>query len=555
MIFGESEGAKAWLVGEENRGLAAMFVMMNAARLAVGTQGVAIAERAYQQALAFARDRRQGRSAEGTASGMAPIIEHPDVQRMLMTMKASVHAARGICHLTAASLDLASHGRTRGGARRRRRSRRAPDADRQGVLDRPRRRGGLARRADPRRHGLHRGDRRGPAHARFPHRRDLRRRERHPRHRPRAAQAAARRRRDGAQRDRLDPRRRPRGVGARRRGVRRDQRAAVARRSDALDQATRAMQRWLASDSESALAGASPYLRLFGLTLGGACLAKAGLAAAELAASGDPSELARVALARFYAEKLLPVAPGLNRGHRLGRRAAAAPTRRFWRTRHERRDRDRARRRGPRRRLRAAREEERHHRRDVRGADRGVRRGRARRGHRRARARGARRRLHRRQRHRRFPGGRFAAAGSAAPQRFPRSRFVMRLADFEKPLVAAVDGLAVGVGTTLCFHCDLVYATPAARFHMPFVNLGLVPEAGSSLLAPQRFGRARAAELLMLRRAVRRRDGARARLRQRARPGRDASRPRDRQGRRARRQAALGADDDAPPHARRSRAR
>ncbi len=64
MIFGESEGAKAWLVGEENRGLAAMFVMMNAARLAVGTQGVAIAERAYQQALAFARERRQGRSAK-----------------------------------------------------------------------------------------------------------------------------------------------------------------------------------------------------------------------------------------------------------------------------------------------------------------------------------------------------------------------------------------------------------------------------------------------------------------------------------------------------------
>ena len=82
---------------------------------------------------------------------------------------------------------------------------------------------------------------------------------------------------------------------------------------EALDQSTRALQKYLADDSESALAGASPYLRLFGLTLGGACLAKAGLAAAELAANGDSSELARVALARFYAEKLLPVAPGLNR--------------------------------------------------------------------------------------------------------------------------------------------------------------------------------------------------------------------------------------------------
>ena len=81
---------------------------------------------------------------------------------------------------------------------------------------------------------------------------------------------------------------------------------------------------------------------------------------------------------------------------------------------------------------------------------------------------------------------------------FPASRFISKLAEFEKPLIAAVDGLAVGVGTTLLFHCDLVYATPESRFQMPFVNLGLVPEAGSSLLAPQRFGRAKAAEFLLL---------------------------------------------------------
>src|SRR5208283_6151467 len=116
MVYGDAEGAKAWRVGEENRGLAAMFVMMNAARLAVGTQGVAIAERAYQQALEFSRERRQGRSAKGGdgkgGDGMSPTIEHPDVQRMLMTMKAYAHAARGICHLTAAALDLASYGRT-----------------------------------------------------------------------------------------------------------------------------------------------------------------------------------------------------------------------------------------------------------------------------------------------------------------------------------------------------------------------------------------------------------------------------------------------------------
>ncbi len=73
------------------------------------------------------------------------------------------------------------------------------------------------------------------------------------------------------------------------------------------------MQRWLKSNPQSALAGASPYLRLFGLTLGGACLAKAGLAAQALAAEGNGSELGRVGLARFFAMKLLPVAPGIAR--------------------------------------------------------------------------------------------------------------------------------------------------------------------------------------------------------------------------------------------------
>ena len=110
MVYGDEQGAQAWLIGEENRGLAAMFVMMNAARLAVGTQGVAIGDRAYQQALSYARERRQGRSAKG--DGMSPIIEHADVQRMLMTMKGTVHAARGICHLTGAALDLADHAPT-----------------------------------------------------------------------------------------------------------------------------------------------------------------------------------------------------------------------------------------------------------------------------------------------------------------------------------------------------------------------------------------------------------------------------------------------------------
>ncbi len=92
----------------------------------------------------------------------------------------------------------------------------------------------------------------------------------------------------------------------------------------------------------------------------------------------------------------------------------------------------------------------------------------------------------------------YALAPGAVVAEAPVTRFIYALARFAKPLVAAVDGPAVGLGTTLCFHCDLVYSAPSARFHMPFVDLGVVPEAGSSLLAPQRVCRARASEYLLL---------------------------------------------------------
>ena len=101
------DGAHAELIGQPNQGLAHMFTMMNAARLNVGMEGVGIAERAYQQALAFSRERRQGRSP-WTGEVGAPIFDHPDVRRMLAGMKARIEAARAICFLTAANADLAS---------------------------------------------------------------------------------------------------------------------------------------------------------------------------------------------------------------------------------------------------------------------------------------------------------------------------------------------------------------------------------------------------------------------------------------------------------------
>lgn len=104
MIYGDDGGATGWLVGEENRGLACMFTMMNNARLLVGVQGVALAERATQAALNFARERRQGRSP---ASGQetAAIIDHPDVKRMLIEMRAKTAAARVLCMATASAID------------------------------------------------------------------------------------------------------------------------------------------------------------------------------------------------------------------------------------------------------------------------------------------------------------------------------------------------------------------------------------------------------------------------------------------------------------------
>src|SRR5271166_4662323 len=264
----------------------------------------------------FARERCQGRGPKG-GSEMSPIIEHPDVQRMLMTMKAMVHAARGVCHLTAASLDLASHGRTE--------KERAEGADRAALLTPIAKAfstdiGDEAASLGIQVHGgMGFIEDTGAAQ----HLRDSR-------------IASIYEGTNGIQAIDLAQRKLPLAGGETVRneiaGIREVARqvadtggegfggtaAVLSDAADALDAATGAMRRWLQSDPESALAGASPYLRLFGLTLGGACLAKAGLAAKALAAQGNGGELARVGLARFFAEKLLPVAPGLARAIAAG---------------------------------------------------------------------------------------------------------------------------------------------------------------------------------------------------------------------------------------------
>jgi acyl-CoA dehydrogenase len=108
MTMGDQGGAIGYLIGEENAGMRCMFTMMNQARLGVGLEGVGIADRAYQQALAYAQERRQGRALGKAGDGPDPIIVHPDIKRMLMQMRAQTAAARTICYATAVALDVAA---------------------------------------------------------------------------------------------------------------------------------------------------------------------------------------------------------------------------------------------------------------------------------------------------------------------------------------------------------------------------------------------------------------------------------------------------------------
>ena len=109
MSYGEDDGAIGYLIGEENRGMSYMFTMMNNARLSVGLEGLSLAERAYQDALQYSQERRQGRAPGAPAGEMSLIIDLPDVRRMLLTMRSIVDALRAIIYVNAHALDMAAH--------------------------------------------------------------------------------------------------------------------------------------------------------------------------------------------------------------------------------------------------------------------------------------------------------------------------------------------------------------------------------------------------------------------------------------------------------------
>jgi alkylation response protein AidB-like acyl-CoA dehydrogenase len=307
MVFGDQGGAVGFLVGEENRGMACMFTMMNQARLAVGLQGVGVAERATQQAFAFARERKQGR-ATGEASGPSPIIAHPDVKRMLLTMRALTRAARAICYATAVALDRAE----RSGDERAR----SEATDRAALLTPVAKAFATDIGSEVASLGIqvHGGmgyvEETGAAQ----HFRDAR-------------IAPIYEGTNGIQAIDLVTRKLPLAGGA----VVKNYIAELRRSAEAvktanepafgaagqrLGEAVDALERatdWLLgrqhNDPDTALAGATLYLRLFATAAGGALLAEEALAARKLGADA-PS---RIAIARFFAENIAVQAVGLER--------------------------------------------------------------------------------------------------------------------------------------------------------------------------------------------------------------------------------------------------
>jgi alkylation response protein AidB-like acyl-CoA dehydrogenase len=313
LSFGDTEGAVGWLVGAPHHGLAAMFTMMNRARLDVGLQGVAIGERAYQQARAFARTRVQGQPVGATGTGALPIIHHADVRRMLLSMRAQSEATRGLAYYVAGMIDRARH---------------APDAD---ARNRAQRRVDLlipvvkAWSTDV---GLELCSTNIQVHGGMGFIEET---------------GAAQHLRDaritliyegtnGIQANDLVGRKLARDRGAAVRELVEDMRAseaalgtaagaeAAAMRAPlaagiaALEQASTALLGAFADDPARALAGSVPYLRLMGIVAGGWIMAQSLIAAQRGLANGNSDRKfcqAKLGTARFYAEHLLAAAPAL----------------------------------------------------------------------------------------------------------------------------------------------------------------------------------------------------------------------------------------------------
>ncbi len=173
LSYGDDGGAIGTLIGEEGRGIEYMFLMMNGARLNVGLQGVAIAERAYQQARDYALSRVQGRPITATGCERSPIIHHPDVRRMLLGMRSDTEATRALLYYTAGQIDRARHEPDAGKRAQYQARVESADPDRESLEHGAWLRGRVDEYPSAWRHGLHRGDRRGAASARRAHRADL----------------------------------------------------------------------------------------------------------------------------------------------------------------------------------------------------------------------------------------------------------------------------------------------------------------------------------------------------------------------------------------------
>ena len=308
MVYGDAGGAVGYLIGREHAGMACMFTMMNEARLAVGLQGVAIAERALQQALHYARERKQGRSDQPDGPASVAIVEHADVRRMIFTMRALTQGARAICYATAIALDR-SHLEKDAAA--------AKAATERAALLTP------VAKAFSTDIGIevaslgvqvHGGmgfiEETGAAQ----HYRDAR-------------IAAIYEGTNGIQAIDLVTRKLPlnggatvksfigelRDITARVRATNDPAFGATATRLseaiDALERATGWLLARLASEPRAALAGATPYLRMFGHAAGGAMLAGEALAAIRLGNGGAD----RVAAARFFAENIAVQNAGLEK--------------------------------------------------------------------------------------------------------------------------------------------------------------------------------------------------------------------------------------------------